>query len=260
MWFPMMVGSDETAYAWMDEGVNTFITIFAAEDYYPESTERAEVRGAYEQYTAGSSVQGLSLMTPPDAIAAAGGSVGILGYRHPASALLALRPALAPANVALVLVAAVAGEGIRVESVDIGGGFPARYDRPVPALAEFGRVVTKKIAELPYPVEVVAEPGRCLVAEAGTLRCRVIGVARRGAPRGRDPRRRDHARRAGPGHRTADPPPASVPPRAGAVRRGRVSGAGRGTGRSSGRAAARSGAGCRRSPPGPRRAEWAAPA
>ena len=34
----MMVGSDETAYAWMDEGVNTFITIFAAEHYYPEST------------------------------------------------------------------------------------------------------------------------------------------------------------------------------------------------------------------------------
>jgi ornithine decarboxylase len=76
---------------------------------------------------------------------------------------------------------AVAREGIQVESVDIGGGFPARYDRPVPPLAEFGRVVTKKIAELPYPVEVVAEPGRCLVAEAGTLRCRVIGVAERGA-------------------------------------------------------------------------------
>lgn len=77
------------------------------------------------------------------------------------------------------LVAAVAAEGIRLESVDVGGGFPARYDRPVPSLAEFGRVVAKKIAELPYPVEVVAEPGRCLVAEAGTLRARVIGVAQR---------------------------------------------------------------------------------
>jgi hypothetical protein len=93
-WFPMMVGSDETSYAWMDEGVNTFITIFAAEHYFPQSTERAQVRGAYEQYTAGSPVQGLSLMTAPDAIAAAGGSVGILGYRHPASALLALRSVL----------------------------------------------------------------------------------------------------------------------------------------------------------------------
>lgn len=94
MWFPMMVGSDETSYAWMDEGVNTFITIFAAEHYYPQSTERAEVRDAYEQYTAGSPVQGLSLMTAPDAVAAAGGNVGILGYRQPASALLALRSVL----------------------------------------------------------------------------------------------------------------------------------------------------------------------
>jgi hypothetical protein len=33
-------------------------------------------------------------MTAPDAIAAAGGSIGILGYRHPASALLALRSVL----------------------------------------------------------------------------------------------------------------------------------------------------------------------
>ena len=94
MWFPMMVGSDETSYAWMDEGVNTFITIFAAEHYYPNSTERSEVRDAYEQYAAESSIQGISPMSSPDAIAAAGGSVGVLGYRHPASALLALRSVL----------------------------------------------------------------------------------------------------------------------------------------------------------------------
>ncbi|HET6638910.1 MAG TPA: M1 family metallopeptidase [Gemmatimonadota bacterium] len=94
MWFPMMVGSDETAYAWMDEGVNTFITIFAAEHYYPESTERSEVRDAYERYTAANAIQGISLMSSPDAIAAAGGNVGVLGYRHPASALLALRSVL----------------------------------------------------------------------------------------------------------------------------------------------------------------------
>ncbi|HUF90201.1 MAG TPA: M1 family metallopeptidase, partial [Gemmatimonadota bacterium] len=94
MWFPMMVGSDETAFAWMDEGVNTFITIFAAESYYPESTERAQVRDAYRQYATQGPVQGISPMTPPDAIAAAGGSVGVLGYRHPAAALLALRSAL----------------------------------------------------------------------------------------------------------------------------------------------------------------------
>jgi hypothetical protein len=94
MWFPMMVGSDETSFAWMDEGVNTFITVFANEHYDPASTERSEVREAYERYAAGTDLQGLSLMTAPDGVAAAGGSVGILGYRQPASALLALRSIL----------------------------------------------------------------------------------------------------------------------------------------------------------------------
>ncbi|GAA2479368.1 type III PLP-dependent enzyme [Winogradskya humida] len=69
--------------------------------------------------------------------------------------------------------------GITLQMVDIGGGFPARYDEPVPALELFGRVAAAGIARLPYPVEVFAEPGRALVAEAGTFRCRVIGVAER---------------------------------------------------------------------------------
>jgi ornithine decarboxylase len=69
--------------------------------------------------------------------------------------------------------------GIRLQMVDIGGGFPAVYDEPVPPLAAFGRAAMAKVASLPYAVEVFAEPGRCLVAEAGTYRCRVIGVARR---------------------------------------------------------------------------------
>jgi ornithine decarboxylase len=69
--------------------------------------------------------------------------------------------------------------GIRLHMVDIGGGFPAAYAEPVPPLAAFGAAAIAGIAALPYPVEVFAEPGRCLVAEAGTFRCRVIGVARR---------------------------------------------------------------------------------
>jgi len=32
-WFPMIVGSDERAYGWMDEGFNTFIDIYASEDF-----------------------------------------------------------------------------------------------------------------------------------------------------------------------------------------------------------------------------------
>ena len=93
-WFPMMVGSDETSFAWMDEGVNTFITIFAAEHYDPQSTERNEVREAYRQYGRTTNLHAISMMDAPDAIAAGGGQVGITGYRQPGSALLGLREVL----------------------------------------------------------------------------------------------------------------------------------------------------------------------
>jgi hypothetical protein len=93
-WFPMMVGSDETAWAWMDEGVNTFITIFAAEHYDPASTERAEVRQAYRQYGRTTNLYAITMMDAPDGIAISGGQVGITGYRQPASALLGLRELL----------------------------------------------------------------------------------------------------------------------------------------------------------------------
>jgi hypothetical protein len=33
-WFPMLVGSDERRYPWMDEGFNTFIDLYNAEDYF----------------------------------------------------------------------------------------------------------------------------------------------------------------------------------------------------------------------------------
>ena len=33
-WFPMTVGSDERRYPWMDEGFNTFIDLYNAEDYF----------------------------------------------------------------------------------------------------------------------------------------------------------------------------------------------------------------------------------
>ena len=32
-WFPMIVGSDERRYGWMDEGFNTFIDIYASDDF-----------------------------------------------------------------------------------------------------------------------------------------------------------------------------------------------------------------------------------
>src|SRR5438128_500122 len=43
-WFPMMVGSDERRYPWMDEGFNTFIDYGAAEGYFQGTTYGDTVR------------------------------------------------------------------------------------------------------------------------------------------------------------------------------------------------------------------------
>jgi ornithine decarboxylase len=77
----------------------------------------------------------------------------------------------------------LAADGVLLELVNVGGGFPARYDVPPPPLAEYGAVITEGLAALPYEVRVVAEPGRALVAEAGTLVATVIGTARRSGQR-----------------------------------------------------------------------------
>jgi peptidase M1-like protein len=41
-WFPMMVGSNERLYPWMDEGFNTFIDWFTFRDRYPTDTLRIQ--------------------------------------------------------------------------------------------------------------------------------------------------------------------------------------------------------------------------
>jgi ornithine decarboxylase len=68
-------------------------------------------------------------------------------------------------------------DGIRLEMLDIGGGFPARYDVEVPSIEQIGAVVERALDELlPYrPAHVVAEPGRHLVAESAVMVASVLG-------------------------------------------------------------------------------------
>jgi ornithine decarboxylase len=73
----------------------------------------------------------------------------------------------------------LAQEGIRLTLLDLGGGYPIRYDQAVPDIAEIGRVVAAAVAELPYEIQLAAEPGRYLTGEAGTMVATVIGRARR---------------------------------------------------------------------------------
>ena len=70
--------------------------------------------------------------------------------------------------------------GIELEVLDIGGGFPARYDLPVPPIEEIGRNTLSALNQLPYrPRRIVCEPGRALVAEAGVIAATVIGREQR---------------------------------------------------------------------------------
>ncbi len=86
-WFPMIVGSNERRFVFMDEGFNTFIDEFANDRRYPGSNAAASYRQAYEQAV----MMGMEqpLMTPPDRIDAA--ALGEVGYRKPGMVLNLLR-------------------------------------------------------------------------------------------------------------------------------------------------------------------------
>lgn len=72
-------------------------------------------------------------------------------------------------------------DGIELEMLDMGGGFPARYVTGVPSIDEIGTVVRRALTELPYrPALVAAEPGRHLVAETAVMAATIIGRETRG--------------------------------------------------------------------------------
>src|SRR5215831_13037878 len=71
--------------------------------------------------------------------------------------------------------------GFDLKLLDIGGGFPAPYDETVPSLTKLARMITTEVDRLfPKPLEILAEPGRFLVASAATAVAQIIGKAVRG--------------------------------------------------------------------------------
>ena len=78
---------------------------------------------------------------------------------------------------------AMAKAGLRPRLLDIGGGFPVRHVKPIPSIEVIGEVVNEAIKAFPEEVEVIAEPGRYLVSDAGYFVCRVLGTTTRGGKR-----------------------------------------------------------------------------
>jgi aminopeptidase N len=86
-WFPMLVGSNERRYAWMDEGFNTYINAFSNELRTPSTSAWTKMISDWKAAQANGVAA--PLMTPPDRIDRTG--LGAIGYRKPAAVLVTLR-------------------------------------------------------------------------------------------------------------------------------------------------------------------------
>jgi ornithine decarboxylase len=86
-----------------------------------------------------------------------------------------------PIRQAAQIMTDLAADGIMLAMLDVGGGFPVRYDTDPPPLAAYAAAIGDAAAHLPYPVQLACEPGRAIAAPAGTMTATVIGTAWRGA-------------------------------------------------------------------------------
>ena len=69
--------------------------------------------------------------------------------------------------------------GLSPRLLNIGGGFPVQYVKPIPSIEVIGEVVNKAIEGLSEDVRIMAEPGRYLVSDSGYFICRVLGTTTR---------------------------------------------------------------------------------
>ena len=81
-------------------------------------------------------------------------------------------------NMAAAVMDEARSRGHEIKILDIGGGFPVPYDPHVKPLGELARKVNAEINRLfARDIEILAEPGRYLVATAATAISRIIGRA-----------------------------------------------------------------------------------
>jgi ornithine decarboxylase len=74
--------------------------------------------------------------------------------------------------------------GHEIKILDIGGGFPAPYDQHVKPFSQLAKKINAEIERLfPTDIQILAEPGRFLVATAATAIAQIIGKAVRDGKR-----------------------------------------------------------------------------
>jgi ornithine decarboxylase len=81
-------------------------------------------------------------------------------------------------NMASAVIREAGSRGYEIKILDIGGGFPVNYDTHVKPFRLLARKINAEIERLFTPgIEILAEPGRFLVATAATSVARIIGKA-----------------------------------------------------------------------------------
>ncbi|HLF51792.1 M1 family metallopeptidase [Flavobacterium sp.] len=88
IWFPMIVGSNERLFAWMDEGFNTFINSLSSVDFN-KGEYKSPVTDMHQMSEAFTNLKIEPIITAPDGLKEA--NLGILAYYKPSMGLVMLR-------------------------------------------------------------------------------------------------------------------------------------------------------------------------
>ena len=68
--------------------------------------------------------------------------------------------------------------GVELKLLNLGGGFPGRYRTDVPSIEEYGAAVMAAVRKhFPEPLELIVEPGRGIVADAGVIEAEVVLIS-----------------------------------------------------------------------------------